>query len=155
VRHLLTSLGIEELARASSDLKRVVALRAQRGEVAGRMNELEGLWSSGEFSTPNYKKQLAALSATLAGIDASLSEIEAENAFAGLLTSTVGILKDAFGHTVQMGERFDALSLDQRRTIIRTLLPTIVIRKGTGNRVEAFDREGKRIELTDDKYATV
>ncbi|WP_162262572.1 recombinase family protein [Nocardioides sp. Soil796] len=146
VRHILTFQKIESLVPQSHDLTSALSLRSEVAGIEKRMQELEDLWADGEFSTDGYKKQRKALSEAREVALKGLAGLTERNAFAGLLS---GLQKASFEDSVKMGQQFDALSLDHRKTVVSALFPKIVIEPGRGeDRVKLYNADGEEFELT-------
>lgn len=149
VRTALTFGDLKTLVPQSPDLSRAIQLRAEVGVIEDRMLELEGLWASGNFSGAGYKKQRERLSATRAELLSRLNVVAETNAFAGLLTSITA--DGSFETAAEIGRRFDALSIDHRKTVISTLFPRIEVSPGAGpSRLAIYNQYGTRMNLYDD-----
>ena len=108
-------------------------LRDARDALSGRLDAIESLMAAGEYSVPMYRKVRKEIEAEKATIEARVAEIEAENALAKMVTERAGALSN-FDDATEVQKRFRALSLDERRHIIRALFKSIDVTPFDGNR---------------------
>lgn len=138
VRQRLALEDVRALAPKSRDLQKVVELREQLGTLRAEFAANEADLAEGLLSRDGFRTAQKTLNASIEDVQAKLDRIEADNAFASMLSESVKVsLRDA----AAVGQKFDALPLDQRRTIVSTLFPTITVQKvGTNARVPLHER---------------
>jgi hypothetical protein len=152
LRFRLTFEDASMLAPASSQMEKAKDLRIQRAALDAGMADLEELYFSGDLTKQGYRKRLAVLKESAQAVSEALAAIEKENAFAAMLSSAVGGLS----RSVDIGKKFDALGLDQRRLIVKTLFPSITISPGRGEgRVRMYLPDGTEHVLDDDNEEAV
>lgn len=133
VRMRLAQEGAEGTVMGTRDLKEAMRLRDERDALYKRRDTIEDLVTSGELSPPKYRKARAKIEVEIEAIETRVGEIEAENALAKMVTERAGALSN-FDDAADVQERFRALSLDERRHIIRSLFPKIEVTPFDGNR---------------------
>jgi len=161
VRHRLIFEDVAVLAPSGRDMEKAANLREELGRLRAEFAENESDLSAGLMTRDGFRKAQAVVQGKMAGAQDRLDRIEADNAFAAMLTENVKnvSLTDA----AEVGRKFDALPLDQRRMIVSTLFPKIVVeRVGRGaripveERVKAFTQDGRQYVMSDpDEYEAV
>jgi len=161
VRHRLISGSMTTLAPATRDLEKAVTLREELGRLRGDFADNEADLRKGLMSRDGFRKAQAEVQARAETAQAKLDKIEADNAFAAMLSASVKNM--SLSDAAEVGKRFDALPLDQRRLIVSTLFPTITVQKiGKNNRlpveqrVTALTPDGRQYVISEaDEYEAI
>lgn len=160
VRHRLIFEDVRTLAPGARELERAMALREQLGRVRSEFADNEELWREGSLSREGLRRAQGMIRTEMDQVQAKLGRVEADNAFAAMLTEN--IKRVSLHDAAEVGKKFDALPLEQRRTIVSTLFPTITVQKigkdhrlAVGERVTARRPDGRPYVLSDDDEETI
>ena len=160
VRDRLIFGKLSTLAPATRDMEKAMALREELGRLRTDFAENEADLRAGLMSRDGFRKAQAKVQETTAGVQVKLDRIEANNAFAAMLTENIKNV--SLADAAEVGKKFDALPLDQRRTIVATLFPTIRVQKVGKNvrlpiekRVTCITPDGRPYVISEpDEYET-
>lgn len=131
-------------AAPDPDTDRLSALHTERADVSEREQRLLAAVEAGIYEPAEIKARRLTLKAEAEKIDGEMGEIRARNARAALLADAAAEVfshgkvsfEDAAKAKQMLGERFDALALEQRRALVRGYVEVTVNRGRTSKRVQ-------------------
>lgn len=131
-------------AAPDPDADRLTALTTERAEVMKTDQRILDAFEAGLYDVAEAKSRRLPLKAQAEKIDSEILEIRARNARAALLADAAAEVfahgkvsfEDAAKAKKALGERFDALTLEQRRALVSGYVEVTVNRGRTSKRVQ-------------------
>lgn len=141
VRNIFTFTDPADFAADPADRDRLVELRTERSQIDSTMDDIAERVGSGEWPLAMADRALEGLKKSRADLDRTLALVTSRIATAAMLgdSAMVGEHLVDIEKAVAVGQRFDALSLDKRRAILREVFESVVVLPG---------RSAERVRIT-------